>query len=420
MGFYLVLILLAYIVISAIEYWLDDLNIKHLKKHGNTVPPEFGGVIDQALLTKTSNYVIAKNRFSTITSLVSHAVLLLFLFAGGLNWYAQWIAGLGLSFILSGILFFLVLTYAQTIINLPFSWYANFKLEAKYRFNTMTKKVWVGDIIKSLLIFTILLTILIAGGLLLVEKFPFTWWIWVWGFFLIFSVFIMYLSPYVLEPLFNKFTPIEKEELAEQIKQLLAKVNLRVNRVFQMDASRRSKHTNAYFTGIGKVKRIVLFDTLLEKMNDLEILAVLAHEAGHWKKKHVLKRLIFSEVLGILLIYLAFLVLQSNLLLDLFRISADSFYAKSMILGFLFSLLAFPFGPLMNAWSRKHERDADSFACQLTGEVDGLSQALIKLSSDNLSNLHPHPWYAAFHYSHPPVVERIRRIRDVSQSRQAE
>jgi STE24 endopeptidase len=413
MGWALVVILILYIVVSGFEYYLDDLNIKHLKKHGDVIPPEFEGMIDPSQLTKTRNYTVAKNRFGNLTSLFSHAVVLLFLFAGGLKWYAHWISGLNMSFILSGICFFLILTYAQTIINLPFSWYANFKLEAKYGFNTMTKKVWVGDVFKSLLISTILLAVLIAVGLLLVEKFPTTWWIWVWGFFLVFSIFMMYLSPYVLAPLFNKFTPIENTELAEKIKQLLSKVNLRVSRVFQMDASRRSKHTNAYFTGIGKVKRIVLFDTLLEKMNELEILAVLAHEVGHWKKKHVLKRLVFSEVLGLGLIYLSFLVLQSNLLLDIFGISVDSFHAKLIVLGFLFSLLSFPFTPLMSAWSRKHEDDADQFACHLTGEGEGLSLALLKLSKDNLSNLHPHPWYAAFHYSHPPVVERVRRIRSL-------
>jgi STE24 endopeptidase len=247
-------------------------------------------------------------------------------------------------------------------------------------------------------------------GLWLIQSSPNYWWIWVWGFFLIFSLFMMYISPYVIEPLFNKFTPIEEEGIEDKIKKLMQKVNLRVSRVFKMDASKRSRHTNAYFTGIGRVKRIILYDTLLEKMNHDEILSVLAHEAGHWKKKHVRKMIIVLELISLIGIYISFRILQTDILAALFQIKQGTFFAKVIILGFIGGIISFPFIPLNNYVSRRFEREADSFACELTGNSESMASALIKLSRDNLSNLHPHPLYAAFYYSHPPIVQRIKDI----------
>ena len=180
-----------------------------------------------------------------------------------------------------------------------------------------------------------------------------------------------------------------------------------------MDASKRSKHTTAYFTGIGKVKRIILYDTLLEKMDNDEIIAVLAHEIGHWKKKHVLKRIIVSEAIAFAVLYICFKVIQTNFLLEVFSIETESFFSQIVILGFIGSITSFFFGPLSAYVSRQHERQADRFACELTDNPESLASSLIKLSKDNLSNLHPHPLYAAFHYSHPPAVQRIREIRGI-------
>jgi STE24 endopeptidase len=220
----------------------------------------------------------------------------------------------------------------------------------------------------------------------------------------------MYISPYVIEPLFNKFTPIEDESLAQRIRELLQRVGIKVSRVFKMDESKRSRHTNAYFSGFGKVKRIILYDTLLEKMNQDELLAVLSHEAGHWKKKHVLKLIIISEIISLAAIYISFRVLQTDLLTNIFQIEPHTFFAKIVILGFLGSIISFPFTPLGNYISRRFEREADRFSIQLMENKENISTALIKLSKDNLSNLHPHPLYAAFYYSHPPVVQRIESI----------
>lgn len=406
-------ILAAYLFIIILAHGLDYLNLKHLKQYGSNVPLEFAGQIDPDILTRTRDYVIEKTRFGFISSLFGQAVLILFLFGGLLNWYNTRIAAFNLYFIPAGLLFFIGLSYAQTLLNIPFNLYQVFKIENKFGFNTTSLKLWLLDTCKSLLISTILLGLLIVIGLGLVKLFPHAWWLWVWGFFLIFSLFIMYISPYVLEPLFNKFTPIEEDGLSHEIRSLMQKAGIKVSRIFKMDASKRSKHTNAYFTGIGKVKRIVLYDTLLEKMEKSEILAVLAHEIGHWKKKHLLKRIVFSEILALLLSYAAFRILETGFLTKLFQLQNDTFFAKLIILGFLLSLAYFPLQPLFNYFSRKHEREADCFSCELTGAADGMISALVKLSKDNLSNLHPHPLYAAFHYSHPPVVERIKQLKKV-------
>jgi len=310
-------------------------------------------------------------------------------------------------------LFFLLISYASTIISIPFSLYSTFRIENKYGFNTITLKLWVADFFKSLILSTIMTSILVSAGLWLIQLSPHYWWIWVWGFFLVFSLFIMYISPYVIEPLFNKFTPIEEPGLEEKIKTLMQKVHIKVSRVFRMDASKRSRHTNAYFSGIGKVKRIILYDTLLEKMDQDEILAVLAHEAGHWKKRHVLKMIIGLEVLSLIGIYISFLLLQTDLLTRIFYIQQDTLFVKILLLGFIGGIISFPFTPLGSYISRRFERQADRFACEITENSEAMASALIKLSKDNLSNLYPHPVYAAFYYSHPPVVERIRNMKEM-------
>jgi len=412
MDLYLIAIIASYVLVIALGYWLDYLNLAHMKKHGTVIPPEFKGQIDQALLNKTMEYNVEHTRFDFIASVVNNIVFLLFIFYL-LNLYNSWILTLDLSFIVTGLVFFLLLSYADTVISLPFSLYSTFKIENRYGFNTMTFKLWITDTIKSVIISTLLMGLLIAVGLFLIMKSPDLWWLWVWCFFLVFGIFMMYISPYVIEPLFHKFTPIDDEELETGIRALMQKAGIKVSRVFKVDASKRTKHTNAYFTGIGKVKRIVLYDTLLEKMDRDEILSVLAHEAGHWKKKHVLKRIVVSEAIGFIVIYAAYRLLQSDLLINLFHIEQSSLFAKLVILGFLGSIVSFPFSPVFHYVSRKHEIESDRYAFEMTGNAESMISALVKLSKDNLSNLHPHPLYALFHYSHPPVLERIRTIREL-------
>jgi STE24 endopeptidase len=413
MNAYLILIFISYLAVVAFGYWLDYLNLSHLRRYGSAIPQEFAGKIDHDLLIRTRNYTIEKTRLGLASSIFDNIILLLFLFGGILNVYNSWVASMNINFILSGIIFFLLLTYAQTIISMPFSLYVTFRIEKKYGFNTMTMKLWLMDIAKSLMISTVLIAVLLSAGLFIIQKSPQLWWFWAWCFFFGFTIFMMYLSPYVLEPLFNKFTPIEDEAFVDDIKNLMQKAGIKISRVFKMDASKRTKHTNAYFSGIGKVKRIVLFDTLMEKLEKEEILSVLAHEAGHWKKKHLIKMLAATEIIALGVSFIAYRAVQSDLLAVLFNITEGTFFAKIIIFSFIFSIVSFPFTPLFNLFSRRHEKEADSFSYKLTGNPEGMISSLVKLSKDNLSNLHPHPLYSLFHYSHPLVVERIRRIREM-------
>jgi STE24 endopeptidase len=414
LNIYLVLIFLAYIVKEGVEYLLRYLNLQHAKKYGLTVPSEFKGNIDSVLLRKTLEYEAEKTRFSFISSIFGNIAVIIFIFGGLLNTYNSWIFSYDLSFILAGILFFMFLSYVSTVLSIPFSLYSTFKIENKYGFNTTTPRLWITDFFKSLLISTVITVVLVSIALFLIKSSADYWWVWVWGFFFVFSLFMMYISPYVLEPLFNKFTPIDDPVLEEKIGTMLQKVNVKVSRVFKMDASKRSTHTNAYFSGIGKVKRIILYDTLLEKMEHDEILSVLAHEAGHWKKKHIIKMVIGVEIISLVGIYLAFLILKTDILTDIFNIIQNTFFAKIVLLGFVASIISFPFTPLGSYISKRFEKEADRFAYELCGNTGAMESALIKLSKDNLSNLHPHPLYAAIYYSHPPIVERIKDIRALS------
>jgi STE24 endopeptidase len=311
---------------------------------------------------------------------------------------------------IQGLLFLIIIVYAQTLIGIPFDLYRHFRIENRYGFNTMTVKLWITDLVKSLAVTTLMSGIVIVAALWMVRQSPEWWWLWVWGFFLIFGLFVMYISPYVIEPLFFKFEPLKSEGLEDRIKQLVQKTGLKVSRVFQVDASRRSRHSNAYFTGIGHVKRIVLFDTLIQQMSQEEILAVLAHEIGHWKKRHVLKKLILSEATALAGLYAAFLLAPWAGLPRLLGYEDLSFFGRIIVIGFLGSLALFPLTPLFNMLSRKDEREADWFAKDLTGNPSAMGSALIKLSRENLSNLHPHPLYAWFYYSHPPVIERLKNL----------
>jgi STE24 endopeptidase len=279
----------------------------------------------------------------------------------------------------------------------------------------MTLRLWLSDFLKSISISTAMNSLLILAGLLLIQWAPEHWWIWVWAFILAYSIFIMYLSPYVIEPLFNKFAPIDDESLRERIIRLTDKVGIHVGRILKMDASKRSRHTNAYFTGIGKTKRIVLFDTLLSGMDQDEIIAVLAHEIGHWKGRHILKMMVISGCVSLVALFLTFRLAQSDLLLRLFNISEDTLFAKLFTISFLAGIVGTPLKWFMSWLSRRHEREADRTSYELTSDGERMVSALVKLSKENLSNLYPHPLYAALYFSHPPVLERIRYIRSLSE-----
>ena len=276
------IVLIIYLFFLGVSLWLKWLNTKYLKEKGHQVPLEFGRAIDLDTLRKTLSYTVETSRLAVVSSILNNVLVIAFLFGGIIALYDGWIASLSQSFVLKGVLFTLGLLYGETIFTIPFSLYKNFNIENRYGFNTLTLRLWLRDLIISTVISTLLLAALVAAALYLVQYSPGWWWLWVWLVFLLFSIFLMYISPYVIEPLFFKFEPVQTEGLEEEIRALMEKAELRVDKVFQVDASKRSRHSNAYFSGIGRVKRIVLFDTLLETMSPREILAVLAHEVGHW------------------------------------------------------------------------------------------------------------------------------------------
>lgn len=408
---YTALLFIIYLLAMAGGYWLRSLNLHHLKQHGTEVPAGFDESINKEILTKTTAYTLEKSRLGLMESVVNNLILILFLFGGLISRYDQWIASISPSFLVSGLLFFIILALAQTMIEVPFSFYSTFSIENRYGFNTTTRRLWLSDLGKSTIISLLILSVLVAAALGLIHMSPELWWFWLWGFFAVFTIFLMYIAPYVIEPLFFKFSPITDKRLEDKIMAMMAKAKVKVSRVMQVDASRRSHHSNAYFSGIGRVKKVVLFDTLLQQMTQEEILAVLAHELGHWQQGHIRKRLLLIEVAALLSFYLAYLLLAWGGLPGLFGLTQLSLPAQFVILAFLASLIAFPLTPLSNWLSRRQERQADQFGSKLSGDPGALASALIKLSGENLANLHPHPLYAKFYYSHPPVVERVRRLR---------
>ena len=405
------LILSAYILVTAFGYWLRFINLRHLKQHGAEIPSGFEEAIDPELLRKSSAYTFEQSKLGLWESFLDNGMLLLFLFGGLLPLYDAWISTFTGSFVINNLLFLLVLSFASSLLHMPFSLYGTFRIENRFGFNRMTFQLWLSDLFKSTLIGLVLSAVVGGGALMLVAWSPGYWWLWVWCFFALVSLFLMYLSPVVIEPLFNKFEPVKDDDLKGEIVALMERGGLKVGTVLQVDASRRSGHSNAYFTGIGRVKRIVLYDTLLEQMSHGEVLAVLAHEVGHWKKGHVWKRLAATEAVALLVCFLAHLLISHDVLPGLFGLSQASFGAQLLLLGFLGSLAGFPLTPLGSWISRRHEWQADRYGAALSGMPEELASALIKLSKENLANLHPHPLYAKFCYSHPPVVERVRRLR---------
>ncbi len=406
----LLFLFVVFVFIKVMEYSITLLNLGHLRRYGHRVPEGFADFVDDATLARMRDYSVDHGRIDLLSSTLDFVVTAVFLFGGVLNWYNSWLTNLGWPFTVTAICFFLFLVYTNFFIQIPFDLYNTFIIEERYGFNRQTLLLWMSDAVKGLLLSTVFASLLLWVAFKIMAVMPLTWWFLLWFFMLLFKVFMLYISPYVIEPLFNKFTLIADKKLEEKIRELLAQAGLTVSRVFTMDASKRSGHGNAYFSGIGHVKRIVLFDTLLEKSSEDEILGILAHEAGHWKKKHILKRLVVMECISFVALYLAWWFMQTDTLTAIFHIEQPTVYVKLLLVGFCGGLAAFPFKPLLSYSSRKDEWEADHFAAELTKNPHALARALARLGRDNLANLHPHPWYIALHYSHPPLSLRVKKL----------
>ena len=341
----LVVLLCVYLGIQAFRYCLDYLNLRHMRRRARPAAPEFDAVLGREFLDRMQVYLRERTLFGMVASGLSTIAVVVFLFGGLLDTYNSWIASMNLPFAVSGWVFFVLLYLAWELFSLPFTLYFIFHIEQKHGFNTMTYRVWFFDFLKGTLLSLLLLTAGAFGGLWLVEASPRFWWFWVWCFFLAFTIFITYIAPYVIEPLFNTFTPVEDESLKIAHRCPCVEAGINVSKVLKMDQSKRSRHTNAYFTGIGRTKRIILFDTLLETMKPDEVLAVLAHEIGHWKRHHLLKGLLLTALVSLVFFFCAYQALSRHVLDALFAIRIDAFPAKAVIAGFFAGMLSFLFTP---------------------------------------------------------------------------
>lgn len=395
---------------SILRLLLTYINVSHLRSHSHDVPAVFEGEIDETTLARMTAYTAESSRFGAAAHLFDDAITLLVLLSGFLPLLVGIVLSWNLHFILSGLIFFGSLALLSGILDIPFSLYSTFVIEKRYGFSTITMKLWITDLIKGILISAVLLGILLGAMLALVYYAELTWWLWAWLVFSAFQILILWLYPILIAPLFNKFEPIENEALKDAIIALMAKVGLKAGGVFQVDAGKRSKHTNAYFTGFGKTKRIVLYDTLLKSHAPDEILSVLAHEAGHWKKRHIIKQLVLTETVSLVFLYLVYRLIDWPLLYQTFGFAEKLSYVGLLLIAAIFGPVAFFMTPIGAMLTRRFEREADDFCYNLVGTTMPMINALKRLAKDNLANLHPHPLYAWFYYSHPPLTERIARL----------
>lgn len=396
---------------------LTRMNVRHLRKYGHTVPDPFKGYIDNEKLSKITDYTVEKQNFDSLTSCISNAFFLFVILSGLLPWFLSLIEGLGVGIIASGMIFFGTLAVVQTFFALPFNYYKTFIIEQRYGFNTSTLKIWVADSVKGLVVGSIIGGILLFAVLLLIEHGGPLWWLWAWFIFFAFQLLLLIIYPTVIAPWFNKFYPLEDEALEAKVKDIMVRGGLSVGGVFEMDAGKRSRHTNAYFTGLAKTKRIVLFDTLLTSHSHEEIVAILAHEIGHWKKRHVLKTILLVGLFSLFMFYLASILIEWPTLFDAFGFDHVVSFVGLLLVGVLWAVVDQFLSPLGNAVSRRFERQADSYAAGLLQQTTDLANALKGMARENLSNLYPHPLYAWFYYSHPPLLERIQYLEGLARWR---
>jgi len=404
----LTIFIVLFIIVALLKFFFLLLNIHNLKKEGHKIPEEFASVIDESELKKANSYSIDSMHFSMFRTLFDKILMLVFLLSGIFVWYAGLFKGMNL--IAAGLLFFAGLFIASTVIDLPFSYYSKFVLDEKYGFNRSTIKTWIGDVFKEIILSLILSGLLMLGVFLLIVYVPRFWWLLGWLLSLGFSIFTIFIYPLIIVPMFNKLTPLEGP-LAERIRKVASQAGINVKNISEMDASKRSTKANAYFAGWGKSKRIVLFDTLVKSNTEDEIIAVLGHEMGHWKHKHIVKIIALSQLILFAGFLIAYFLIKSSFIYEMFEINGTPFFAGLLIVFVLLEIPSFFLSPLSAAFSRKCEREADSFAIKLTGDKETLISSLKKLVKKNLSNLFPHKFYVWFNYSHPPIIERLETIK---------
>ncbi len=390
----------------AAQLWLDALNNRNALAHAGAIPDAFRGVMDQPTYDKSVQYTLAKGRFDQLQTIYNTAILLVVLFSGVLPWaFNVFTAKLGSSAWAAAAYLF-VIGIALSLPGLPLEWYDQFRLEDRFGFNSNTQKTWWLDRLKGVLLGVVLFYPLLVLVLKLVDWTGAWWWLWAWAAMMAFQLIMVVLAPVLIMPLFNKFTPLPEGALRERLFQLAERTAFRSRQIEIMDGSKRSRHSNAFFTGFGRFRKIVLFDTLVTQLAEVELEAVLAHEIGHFKKKHIPKSLVAAAVGSLVGFYLISLLARQEWFYHSFGFGAGSILPALLLFGLLSGAVTFWFSPIAHWWSRRYEYQADAFAAGVMREPHSLIGALRKLNEKNLSNLSPHPLYSGFYYSHPTLLER--------------
>ncbi len=410
MNVFAIVILVALLLEFCLELVGNMLNLRLLTPE---LPAALEGVYKPEEYRKSQEYLRATTRFSVISNSFSLVVLLLFWFSGGFNWFNEIIGSLTTIPLVNGLLYIGILLFAHTLLSLPFSIYSTFVIEERFGFNRTTLRTFFLDWLKGLALGVLLGGMLLAGILLLFQHTGSYAWLYCWAGVTIFILVMQYITPTLIMPLFNKFTPMEQGELREAILGYADAVNFPIKNVFVMDGSKRSSKSNAFFTGFGRNKRIAFFDTLIAKHTVSELVAILAHEVGHYRKKHILKGTIFSILHAGVIFFLMSLFLSNSVLYQAFYMMQQPVYAGLLFFGLLYTPVELVLSVVMNIFSRKHEYEADHFAAETIANPLDLVTALRKLSATNLSNLTPHPFYVFLNYSHPPLLQRVQAIQGV-------
>lgn len=402
------IILLAIIFDFILNGIADYLNLKMLR---NDLPQPFQGVYDPDRYRKSQQYLKVNTRFGWITGTFNVIVILLFWFGKGFPLVDDWVRSLNYGPVITGLSYMGILVFIKSLLTLPFSIYSTFVIEERFGFNQTTWSTFVLDLVKGVLLAVLIGTPLLAGILLFFEYAGANAWWYCWIAVTLYMLGVQFIAPTWIMPLFNKFSPLEEGELKSSILSYAGSINFPIENVYVMDGSRRSSKSNAFFTGFGKHRRIVLFDTLIKQHTAGELLSVLAHEMGHYKKKHIRQSIILGIIQMGIMLFLLSLFISYQGLFDAFYMPQKSVYAGLIFFGMLYSPLGFFIGIFMQMLSRKNETEADRFSVETTQDPHSMVEALKKLSINNLSNLLPHPLYVFLNYSHPPVLQRIQAIQ---------
>ena len=414
---FLLIILVILIGSYVLDVIVETLNVRHVT---TDLPSEFEGYYDAEKYQKSQEYLKENTRFGILTDTIITPITIAFILFGGFNIVDRFARSFGVGAIPTGLIFAGTLLFASQILSIPFSLYSTFVIEEKYGFNKTTPKTFFLDICKSWLLIAVIGGPLLSAVLWFFQKAGPWAWAYCWIAVTVFQIFLMFIAPVVIMPLFNKFIPLEEGDLKEAIESYARSQKFKLKGIFTMDGSKRSTKTNAFFTGFGKLRRIVLYDTLIEKHSVRELVSILAHEMGHYKKKHILKSVVISVLTTGLMFYILSMFINNPDLFAAFKMEHTSIYASLLFFGFLYSPIQMVLSLFGNMLSRKHEYEADEYSVKTYRDPGSMIVALKKLSVDNLSNLTPHPLKVLLSYSHPPILKRIQAIRQIVPAASAE